>query len=277
MFSDIKIIKKTPISIRRETNFVSLLSYNPCDNTIFLGSFWPGLSSGFESQIVKTFKNCYPANQFQSHINMLIDFYIDVILKELENIKIDSIVRVLSSSETDVDPQKPASILIDSLSKKIKAQNLSFIFYRSQPRPSLRTVKRMQGPDAFKQRLYYAGEDLFLKPINIKGRVLLVDDIYNTGASVRIYANALKMWCGADEVISLNLAATRFNNGKDGLGFLKLDTAGLNKYPMLKTCVVSDNLIHKNEDCNLITKRGVCMFEFYAEKNYEKCKNCYRK
>jgi hypothetical protein len=134
-----------------------------------------------------------------------------------------AIVRVLSSSETHPDLSKPHSLLAKVIADAIGVVDLPHLFFRTEPRKPMRMINRLSGDEPLRQRIFYVQQDLFVTPSDIGGRVLLIDDIYNLGATARVYAAALKKFCNVEKVYSLNMAAARFMGGKDGWGRLILD------------------------------------------------------
>jgi hypothetical protein len=139
----------------------------------------------------------------------------------------------------------------------------------------MRTVSHLSGQDSLKRRIHYVAQDLFIRPSKSGGTVLLIDDIYNTGASARVYAHALKEHAGVDAVHVVNLAATRFHKGRDGHGRLNLDLAGLNDHPDL-SCVWldSNSVYHRSAECANLQASACCEMLFLAQQKGGACPAC---
>ena len=251
-----------------------------CDRAAFeylhtLGSFWPYSNSSFESRLVKCFKECVPTHRSEPCASQIARFYADLIVRRLGDARLDWIVRVLSSAETRPEDSRPLALLTDLLCSRTGARSLTHIFFKSESRPPMRVVKTMSGPAALRMRVNYVLQDLFVKPCAMGGTALLLDDISNTGATVRVYSHALKEFAGAERIIAVNLAATRFSGGKDGLGMLKLDTSGLSDHPMLSPVWVGeDGRIHISKDCALAQGRLRCEVLAVAERTMQHCPSC---
>lgn len=264
-----------PVALRREIDIPALCAENPCDIVFILGSFWPNSGGSFESQLVKGFKECCPAADFRPHILQLCEFYADRALEKLEGWKIDWVVRVLASAETNPDAARPMALLAEVLCRRLAVRDLTHLFFKSESRPSMRRVDRLGGAESLERRVRYVVQDLFIKPAQMGGTVLLVDDILNTGASMRVYAHALKRFAGAERVIGLNLAATRFHQGKDGLGRLNLDTTPIASLPGFDTISLDKNRIsHAAPTCPSLTKPLTPTLRFLAEKKSSPCPEC---
>lgn len=266
---------QVPVTLRRVIDPQRLRQHNPCDRLIILGSFWPNSRTSFESHIAKGFKECCPIDRFQPHITSLCRFYSSLICKAIDNEPISAITRVLSSAEREPEPNRPQGLLVNILCEELGAQDASPVFFKSESRPSMRNIKRLSGPDALSERIQYLVQDLFLRPQELGGTVLLIDDIYNTGASVRAYAWALKEYAGVERVISINLAATRFGGGRDGHGMLKLDISPLNDYESLdQVWLDADGSYHITTDCSIIAPPITAQMSFIAEGKGKPCPNC---
>jgi len=266
---------QTPIPLRNAINLDRICNDNPCDFIYILGSFWPNFTQSFESHIVKSFKECNPAHKFEPHISALCEFYADLISGSLRGRKIDWIVRVLGSAEKELDLARPQSLLADVLSANTGAKNMTSLFFKSESRPSMRSVKHLSGPDAMRNRIRYVAQDLFIRSSKLSGTVLLIDDIYNTGASMRVYSYALKEYAGADTVYGVNLAATRFKRGKDGHRLLKLDTSGIENKPSLcKVWLDAENIFHLDDNCPAIQPKITPVMRFIVEQTAKPCQAC---
>ena len=267
--------KSTPVPLRSALDVEALASNCACDSVHVLGSFWPNSKTSFESQLVKSFKDCIPAHDFEPHVSDLSRFYAGLVLEPVSEEKFDWVVRVLSSSETRPEDFRPLSKLVDLLCTRSGARDLTHLFFKAESRPPMRVVKRLRGADALKGRIRYVLEDLFISPRGLGGHVLLVDDIYNLGASSRVYAHALKTYAGAQRVTSVNLAATRFAGGKDGHGMLKLDTTALGEYPLLgEVWLDAQEVFHRSADCASLRPPASCVPRFAAQQCAEPCPDC---
>lgn len=296
-----------PVPLRNALDIAGLCAEDPCEATFALGSFWLGSRTSFESRLVKVFKECKPIENFEPHISALCRFYANLALQCLatrhleratrqaerkarhsERItrhserseessfpRIDWVVRVLGSGEQEADRQRPLSLLADMLCSMTGARNATDAFFKSQARPPMRVVDRLAGPEALKARLQYLAQDLFVRPCELPGSVLLLDDICNTGASTRVYAQALKQLTGADRVWAVNLAATRFARGKDGRGMLQLDLSGLAGTPSLcEVWVDAAGRFHLSRDCPAIERPVSTDVRFMAERTAAPCLDC---
>jgi hypothetical protein len=264
-----------PVPLRRAIDADSLCRDHPCDSLSILGSFWPNSAKSFESRLVKAFKESDPVALSQPHISRLCEFYADSISRVLKGERFDWVARVLGSAEAAADRSRPQGLLVDVICARTGARDITHLFHRSGSRPPMRTVPRLSGPDALRARIRYVVQDLFIKPAQLGGSVLLVDDIVNTGASVRVYARALKDHAGVERVLCVNLAATRFARGKDGHGTLKLGLLGLERHPALaQVWVSSDSVFHSNGSCPLLAPRPRVEVRFVAERTSAACPRC---
>lgn len=266
---------RPPIPLTSALDIAELVASDPCDRTDVLGSFWPYSRSSFESRLIKAFKNCSPTTTFEPHISALARFYARLVLDRTGGEKLDWVIRVLSSSETRPDGARPQSLLADIVCAATDARNATDLFFKSQDRPPMRVIERLAGAEALKSRLRYVLQDLFFRPSELPGTVLVLDDITNTGASVRVYAAAVKQLAGASRVVAVNLAATRFAAGKDGRGMLQLDTTALAGEPALsEVWTDSSGAFHANRYCPSIDRAVNCEVRFIAELGFKACPNC---
>ncbi len=269
--------KSTPIPLRNALDVEQLVRECSCESVHVLGSFWPNSRTSFESQLVKSFKDCIPAHDFEPHVSDLSRFYAGLVLDRLREERFDWVVRVLSSSETHPQDFRPLSKLVDLLCARLGARDLTHLFFKTESRPPMRSVKRLCGSDAIKGRLRYVLQDLFVSPHKLGGHVLLVDDIYNLGASARVYAEALKRYAGARKVTSASLAATRFGGGKDGHGMLKLDTTALREYPLLgEVWLDTQEVFHRSAECASLRPPASSAPRFAAARRAKPCPDCLR-
>ncbi|MHB9038041.1 MAG: hypothetical protein ACYC64_15390 [Armatimonadota bacterium] len=261
--------------MRRSIDVDTLCRDDPCDLVCALGSFWPNSRTSFESHVVKGFKECHPSVGFEPHISHLCEFYADLVMHNVGDRKFDWVVRVLSSAETEPDSARSQTLLVDMLCKRTGARDITNLFFKSGSRPSMRSVPHLSGPDSLKRRIHYVAQDMFIRPAHCRGNVLLIDDIFNTGASARVYAHALKNHGEVEAVHVVNLAATRFGRGKDGHGMLKLDLSGLDKYLGLScTWLDSNSTYHASPHCSVIQSRPTCEMLFLARRKGEACPEC---
>jgi len=267
-------MRAAPVPVFRTIDLEQLAESDPCEDTIRLGSFWPGRDD-FESRLVKAFKECYPAARFDPHITRICRFYSGLICSRVRHLKIDWVARVLSSAELRPDPSRPQSLLLKTLCAEIGARDATSVFFKSESRPPMRAVDALSGRSALTTRLRYVSQDLFVTSANLGGRVLLVDDIANTSASARVYAGALREFAGADSVLVVNLAATRYLGGKDGLGMLRLQTNGLQDEPFLAERLLdSQGTYHLRDDCTSTDGKTTRKFAFQVEGRAAACASC---
>ncbi|MCX6344103.1 MAG: phosphoribosyltransferase [Armatimonadetes bacterium] len=267
---------RAPIPLAREIDPDALASENPCDALHILGSFWPNTRSSIESRVVKSFKECCPVSDHKPYISALCEFYSESIMQVLHNEKPNWVVRALSSSETEMDATRPQSLLIDKISHRIGAKDATNILFKSGARPPMRMVSHLSGPEALRTRIRYAAQDLFIRPSELGGAVLLIDDIMNTGASIRVYASALRRYAGVKRIICVNLAVTRFNRGKDGHGMLKLDMSPLEgKTGLEMVWLDPDGDFHRSKECEKCKKNAAVEMRFMAERKAKPCLICF--
>ncbi len=263
---------KPPIPLRTAIDVAALCQNDPCDEVVTLGSFWPNSLTSYESKLVKAFKFCTVTADFEPHITALCRFYCAQVIR-LAGANFDWVLRALGSQEMSAERSRPQSALADMICAKTGARNVENMFFRSSARPPMRAVSRLGGPDALKARVQYVVQDLFARPQKLSGRVLLLDDISNTGATTRVYAYMLKEYAQVKSVCAVNLAATRFANGKDGHGALKLDTSELTETALSEvwTC---EGVFHTLRDCPDAAGRLTCEVRFMAERQLAPCPTC---
>ena len=104
--------KLVPIILRQHFNSNEIVLSDPFSAQISLGSFWPNFDLSFESHIVKTFKKCNPVSNYQPYILNLCMFYSNLIANACRDYNINYVCRVLSSSETKIDCNRPQSLLV---------------------------------------------------------------------------------------------------------------------------------------------------------------------
>ncbi len=265
----------TPVALRQAIDVDELCRRDPCAKTLVLGSYWPHSTQSFESRLVKAFKECHPAALYEPHISHLCEFYSTEIIASLQDFKPKWVARVLSSSETSQNQNRPQSMLLSVVAQQIRATEITDALYRSQPRKPMRMIGALAGREALRERLRYAAEDLFIRPKPLGGTALLFDDICNTGASTRVYAFALKHYLGISEVVSVNMAATRFARGKDGRGRLELDTSRLGKYQRMSAVWLdSSGVFHVTAKCHNAHGPMRVEIAFIAERLARQCPRC---
>lgn len=202
----------------------SQLERRSCDGVAALGSFWVRPDdSDLQSTLVKYFKQHDHSSTAKPGISAITQAYAVMLSEAALKWKPTAVVRVLASGETRPDPTRPHSALVRSVAEKLGLLDYTHLFFRTEPRRPMRMIDRFSGPNMLRQRIDYVLQDLFVIPHDIGGCVLVIDDIYNLGATASVYAAALKQFCGASRAYSANLAAARFSGGKDGWGRLSLD------------------------------------------------------
>jgi len=267
-----------PVALRRAINSDILCRESPYDSFKVHGSFWPSSKTCYESRIVKAFKECRPVNDFNPYISTLCEFYAKLIIDAIDNTGFNWVMRVLSSVETKPEADRPQALLEEIISKRTGARSITHLFFKSESRPPMRRVGHLSGPDMLGSRIQYVAQDLFIKPANLGGAALLIDDICNTGASMRVYAYALKAYAGVEAVYCMNLAATRFRRGKDGYGMLKLDTSTLSDNPQFaQVWLDNSGAFHTRSDCRQAQPPLCCEIRFLAQRNAKPCPECVEK
>jgi len=253
----------------------ALCAEDPSEGILALGSFWPNSRASFESHLVKALKESNPVSLYQPHVTELCRFYASATARGVGDRRFDWVCRVLSSSETQPEHTRPQSLLVDCVCRRLGARDITHLFHKTSARPSMRMVSRLSGSGALRNRVRYVLQDLFIARGKLGGSVLLLDDIMNTGASMRVYARALRAYAGIESVYGLNLAVTRFANGKDGRGMLKLDYASISDHPSLReTWIDADNVFHSRADCRAITGRACTEVRFVAARRGTPCAEC---
>ncbi|MGQ9765041.1 MAG: hypothetical protein ACUVRS_09260 [Armatimonadota bacterium] len=255
------------MSLRRAVDADALCRSECRDDVYILGSFWPHSVKSFESRVVKGFKACCPVYEYEPHVLHLAQFYCRQILARLGNQRFEWVVRVLGSSETDSEHVRPMALIVDQLCFALNSRDCTHLFFKTEPRPPMRSVDRLCGVDVQKNRIRYLIQDLFVRPAELGDSVLLVDDIANTGASTKVYAYALKAFAGARRVVVVNLAVTRLAGGKDGYGILSLDTCGIDVHPYLRRVFLDEqNIFHLSETCVELARIASLEMRFLAER-----------
>lgn len=211
-------MRNVPIPLRQVLSADGLVRNEPDPPPAALGSFWVESNKDLQSRIVKYFKQQLASKPTAAALNQA---YADMVVQKVREWRPDYVTRVLGGKEVKPDQSSPLSVLAQATASRLGVPYVT-PFFRTETRKSMREIHRLSGPNALRQRIDYVLQDLCILPQDVPGRVLLLDDIYNLGASARVYSAALKQLCKADRVLSFNLAATRFNGGKDGWGYVPL-------------------------------------------------------
>lgn len=259
-----------------------------CDGVRALGSYWQRTDDAdLQSQLVRYFKGPGPRPLGRPCMVAIVRAYGAMLADAARDCRPQMLVRVIASGETRPDPQRPHSMLARVVSDALGIPDFSHLFFRTEPRKPMRMVDRLAGPQVLQQRINYVLQDLFVSPVRLGGIVLVLDDIYNLGATARVYAAALKRLCGAERVYSVNLAAARFAGGKDGWGYLTLDTdrfaADARKH--LGSHDPADALddvwvqrgaaeFHASSECSKLAGQGHRSFRFLACRDRVPCAAC---
>lgn len=278
---------KLPVSLRRKFTSVELASERWFDENTALGSYWPCTGDpDLQSQIVKFFKTGDSEVQ-RSCLSAITNVYASMVCDIAAKWKPDAVLRVLGSSETRMCPSRPQTMLSNLISKRLGVKECTDIFFRTEPRNPMRTIERLSGPEMLRSRIDYVLQDLFVVPDNVGKSVIVIDDIYNLGATARVYAAALKRICGVNRVYNINLAATRFQGGRDGWGRLTLDIDRFlaksrsylptNEIQLLADAWVEPNSpdYHLKQDCQMIKGRVHRSVQFLASCNRVPCPVCH--
>jgi hypothetical protein len=216
--------RRVPTALRTALSPQELAREKPCDAVRALGSYWSRPDdTDLQSQLVKYFKEPTPRPLERPCMTAIVRAYGTMLADAASEWHPNAVVRVLASAETRPDPARPHSLLARLVSEALSVPEFTHLFFRTEPRKPMRMIDRFSGPEVLRQRIDYVLQDLFVSPADIGGNVLIVDDIYNVGATAAVYAAALKRFCGAEHVYAVNMAAARFSGGKDGWGFLALD------------------------------------------------------
>lgn len=213
-----------PISLHASLSSAELAELPAFDRVFALGSYWVRRQDqDLQSCIIRYLKDAGLNQPNPQYIRSFTHSYASMLIDECCGWRPDAIVRVLGSAETTINPLRPLSDLSRIISTHFRVPDYSYMFFRSEPRKPMRMVDQLCGSDMLKRRIQYMTQDLFIRPNNVQGSVLLIDDIYNLGATARVYSATLKKYCNVEKVVTGNLAAARFLGGRDGWGQLKLD------------------------------------------------------
>lgn len=275
--------KVTPRSLRQSLSLDQLSDDGLVDDVMALGSYWSRPDdTDLQSRLVKYFKEAYPRPSEKPRLPAIVHAYSEMLCQSAKDLKAKAIVRVLASGETRHESTRPQSMLVNQISQALSLTDYTHLFYRTEPRKPMRMVHQLAGNDMLRQRLGYVLQDLFIFPQEIGGTVLVIDDIYNLGATARVYAGALKRFCEVKKVYSLNIAAARFHGGKDGWGYLSLDVDSFAKHAQSVESSDSFDLAwigkgsaeyHLKHDC-LQLQSGHKTLLFLARENRVPCPSC---
>ncbi|HOM72309.1 MAG TPA: hypothetical protein PLU88_05320 [Armatimonadota bacterium] len=258
------------------------------NDVIALGSYWSRTDDvDLQSQLVKCFKNPESFSVDKLCLEAITKAYSGMIVQASQAWQPNAIIRVLSSGETKPDPAKPHSALASLISSAFNVPDLTSIFFKTETRKPMRMIDQLSGNEVLRHRINYVLQDLFLVPRQINGTVLLIDDIYNLGATARVYAAVLKRLCGVDKVYSINIAAARFSGGKDGWGKLVLD---LDRFLNIARCYIQQHgggdsfddawivrnqaEYHLKQDCLRLDGKGHRSLVFLARRERVPCPSC---
>jgi len=276
------------ISLRRGLDSSMLVSSNPCDNVIALGSYWPGYAdTDTQSRLVRFFKAISLDGRHNPYAMPVVNAYAEMVIRAALAYRPSAFVRVLASSETSPNRQRPLAILADIVCLQLGIPDFTHLFFRTEVRKPMSQLEILSGTGMLRRRIDYVMQDIFIREYSLGGRVLLVDDIYNLGATARVYSAALKNFCGVESVSAVYLAATRFNNGKDGWGYLSLDLDEF-AHGARKTCIYPEirlglddawlapreRVFHITPDCSAASAECRRSFRFLAEQNRLLCAAC---
>lgn len=214
----------TPRALRTVLAATELAEHNPCDGVRAISSYWSRADDAdLQSLLVKHFKDPGPKPLQKPCLAAITRAYGVMLADVAKDWHPTAVLRVLSSSETRPDPERSQSLLVQCISNALDIPDFTHLFFRTEPRKPMRMIDRFAGPETLRQRIGYVLQDLFVTPAEIGGTVLIVDDIYNLGATARVYSAALKQFTRAGKAYSINIAAARFSGGRDGWGRLALD------------------------------------------------------
>ena len=206
--------------VRRLVSLDEILDRPWCDRIEALGSFWvddPPRDAA--SQLAKFLKEGAGRPEWPA----VAAGYVELAAVRLSGMELDGITRVLSAEEAEPDPQHPLERLCSMVARRLGLPPPFHPIRRRAARLPMRQVDSLSGPDRLRERIDFVLTDLQVQPGTGPRNVLLLDDILCLGASMRVYAAALKTSCGAKRVTGMNIAATRFRGGKDGWDDLRPD------------------------------------------------------
>ncbi len=278
----------TPIPIRTLLSAADIAASDPCNDACALSSFRVRHDdTDLQSQLVKFFKTRSRETASEPCRLAVTRAYARMLSDAASKWQPTAVVRILASDEMRVDPSRPHSLLANLFCEMTGAHDYSHRFFRTEIRRPMRMIDRLSGPEVLKQRIGYVIQDLFVLPVHIGGTVIILDDIYNLGASAAVCGGALKQLCGVERVYSLNLAATRFRGGKDRWGRLELNTDRF--LSLAKDYIGAEDpkdsfdqvwierqkeSYHSRRDCSCISDHPYGSLVFLARRNRIPCPSC---
>jgi predicted amidophosphoribosyltransferase len=206
--------------VRRIVSVDEIVERVWCDRIEALGSFWvDDPPRDVASQLAKFLKEGAARPPWPA----VATAYAELAGERLAGVDLDGITRVISADETEADRNHPLERLSRMLADRLQLPRPLHFIRRRTARLPMRNVDRLRGYDRLRDRVDFVLTDLQVRRAGGPRRILLVDDILCLGASMRVYGAALKTACGAERVIGINIAATRFRGGDDGWDELRLD------------------------------------------------------
>lgn len=279
---------RLPQPLRAALSLAELADNVSYDGLRALSSYWSRHDdTDLQSQLVRYLKEPRVDPLRRPCVLAMVRAYGAMLAGICSDWKVDAVVRVLASAEKRAEPERPHTILARVVCDALHAPDFSHLFFRTEPRKPMRMLDRFGGPDVLRRRIAYVLQDLFVTPARLGGSVLVVDDIFNLGATARVYAAALKRFCGAERVYVANIAAARFSGGKDGWGYLALDVerfarlARANLGPSDPEDAFDDAWLargaaafHAGRDCTRIAGKIHRSFRFLACRDRVPCPAC---
>jgi len=207
--------------IRRIVNVDEIASRPWCDRIHALGSFWvddPPRDAA-ASQIAKFFKE----NPSRPEWPALAEGYADLIATRIAGTQLDAITPRPGIGGDDAEIRHDLSILCEMLSTRL---NLPIIYPSAvAPRGSpCATSRTSAAPRSSATASTSSSPTCRLCSIPPPSSLIphpssfWLNDILCLGASMHVYAAALKRACGAQRVVGMNIAATRFRGRQRRLG-----------------------------------------------------------
>jgi len=276
------------ISLRRGLDASSLVNDNPCSGVSALGSYWSGYGdTDTQSRLVRFFKDNAAEGSRSPYFMPVASTYADMIARIASVFRPSALVRVLASSETMPDHSRPLAALADMVCMRLNIPDFTHLFFRSEKRKPMSQIDILSGAGALRRRIEYVKQDVFIREHSLGGRVLLIDDICNLKATARVYSAALKSFCGVEYVSAVYLAAARFNNGKDGWGYLSLDLDEFARAAKSSSAAPEvrlgledvwlaprEQVFHSVPNCRLASPDCRQSFRFLAEQTRSLCSAC---
>lgn len=276
------------ISLRRGLDASSLINDNPCSSVSALGSYWSGHGdTDTQSRLVRFFKDNSTISSRSHYFIPVVGAYAEMVVGIASMFRPNALVRALASSETLPDHSRPLAALADMVCMRLNIPDFTHLFFRTETRKPMSQLEILSGAGALQRRIEYVKQDVFIRECSLVGRVLFIDDICNLGATARVYSAALKRFCGVESVSAVYLAAARFNNGKDGWGYLSLDLdefAHAARNSVAASGVRSglddvwltprERVFHSAPNCRLASSDCRRSFRFLAEQTRVSCPAC---